>query len=62
MMYNLFVKFQKMVKEVIVIITVKELSAANSRERRCWNKLPPFFSGQELIVPNNEVKTYPKIY
>jgi len=62
MMYNLFVKFQKMVKEVIVITTVKELSAANSRERRCWNKLPLFFSGQELIVPNNEVKTYPKIY
>ena len=43
MMNNLFVKFRKMaikIKKVVVLITLKELSTANSRERRFWNILP----------------------
>ena len=43
MMSNLFVKFREMaikIKKVVVIITLKELCAANTRERRFWNILP----------------------
>ena len=42
MMNNLLVKFRKMTIKivVVVVITLKEVSAANSREERFWNILP----------------------
>ena len=40
---SLFVKFRKMalkLKKVVATVTLKELSAANSRKKRVWNILP----------------------
>ena len=49
------------IKEVVVVITLKELSAANSRKKQFWNILPRcVMSRSTAVLPKLVSKPYQK--